>query len=65
VGAGLAAEIIGLSSNIFCYRDSSWNKYKTNRILNHLILAGNKTLWLPLAFEPLKGSPKEEVQNNK
>ena len=64
MGTGLATEIIGLPPYIFCHCDSSWNKHQANRILNHLILARRKTLWLPLAFEPLKGSPNEEIQYN-
>lgn len=63
--AGLTAEVIGLPSNIFRHCYSPWNKYQANGILNHLILAGGKTLWLPLAFEPSKGSPKKEVQHDK
>jgi hypothetical protein len=65
MGTRSAAEIVDLSSNIFCYCHSPGNKYKTDRILNHLILAGSKTLWLPYSFEPLKGSPKDKVQDNK
>jgi hypothetical protein len=65
VRAGLTAEVIGLPSNIFRHCYSPWNKYQANGILNHLILAGGKTLWLPLAFEPSKGSPKKEVQHDK
>jgi hypothetical protein len=58
VRAGSAAEVIGLPPNIFCHRYSSWNKYQTDGILDHLILSRSKTLWLPLAFEPSKSLPK-------
>jgi len=59
MGTGLTTEIIGLPAYIFCHCHSSGNKYKTNWILNHLILARRKTLWLLLAFETSEGSPNK------
>jgi hypothetical protein len=65
VRARSAAKIIGLPPNIFRHCYSPWNKHQTDGILDHLILAGGKTLWLPLAFEPPKSSPKEKIQHYK
>jgi hypothetical protein len=65
VRASSAAKIIRLPANIFRHGNSSWNKHQADGILDHLILAWGKTLWLPLSFETPKSLPNEEIQHYK
>jgi hypothetical protein len=65
VRAGSAAEIIRLPPNIFRYCCFPWNKRQANRILNHVILTGEETIRLTLAFERSNGTPEEKIQHHK
>jgi hypothetical protein len=64
VRAGSAAEIIPLPPNIFRYCRFPWNKHHANRILNQVILTGEETIRLTLAFEHSNGTPEEKIQHH-
>jgi hypothetical protein len=65
VRAGSAAEIIRLPPNIFRDCRFPWNKRQANRVLNHVTLVGEETLWLTLTFERSNGTPDDKIQHNK
>jgi hypothetical protein len=64
VCARSTAEVIGLPSNIFRNRHSSWNEHPADRILHHLIFSRREKVRLTLALEFSQGAPEEEIEHD-